>query len=313
MDAERRLRQFLFFHYLQSRLSRVSLPSKLLLLTLESTSRFLGARWGCIALFNKTKGRLEICQQTRERSLWNRRVLLSFYRNRRPPLPVDLLLSPIRHGAALWGVIALRRDGAAFEKGDGNLLTRVGRALGKELAGRRQNKEREIVDRILRKAARGLRPQDLFYQILHGLRSLVRHDHSAAIYIFNADKEVLILAAEQIAWRKGKSRRIGMRLVLEEEASGLLTGLESLILRMTRSGRWAGAGEEMDPVGALFHAGEEEGAPPCRAHLIAPIFLRGEVVAVVRLSSCSNHRGVFDEMDKATLSSFLPLMAIAMR
>ncbi len=53
-----------------------------------------------------------------------------------------------------------------------------------------------------------LRPKDLFYQILHGLRSLTRYDHSAALLDARAERGgVLELVAEQIAWRKGKSRR----------------------------------------------------------------------------------------------------------
>jgi two-component system, NtrC family, sensor kinase len=75
-----------------------------------------------------------------------------------------------------------------------------------------------VRDRIDRKIMAQLRPKDLFYQILDGLRSLIRYDHSSALLIRDADDGALVLAAEQIAWTKGKSRRIGKRFPLDEDA-----------------------------------------------------------------------------------------------
>ena len=75
---------------------------------------------------------------------------------------------------------------------------------------------------IDRKIFKQVRPQDLFYQILHGLRSLTRYDHSSALLICDGRENTLQLVAEQIAWLKGKSRRIGLKLPLNEDVWTLM-------------------------------------------------------------------------------------------
>jgi signal transduction histidine kinase len=82
-----------------------------------------------------------------------------------------------------------------------------------------------------------LHPKDLFYQILDGLRSLTRYDHSSALLIREEGDDGLKLVAEQIAWTKAKSQRIGTRLEFDEEVrrvleSGLIHGFDR------RGGRW---------------------------------------------------------------------------
>jgi hypothetical protein len=67
-----------------------------------------------------------------------------------------------------------------------------------------------------------LRPQDLFYQILHGLQSLTHYDHSSALLICNRRDDALEVVAEQIAWLIGKSRRIGLKLPLNDDIWALI-------------------------------------------------------------------------------------------
>ena len=69
---------------------------------------------------------------------------------------------------------------------------------------------RRVRARIDRKIAEEIRPNDLFYQILHGLRSLTSYDHSSAVLMLDRATGELELVAEQVAWSKGKSRRIGL-------------------------------------------------------------------------------------------------------
>jgi signal transduction histidine kinase len=65
-------------------------------------------------------------------------------------------------------------------------------------------------------------PKDLFYQILDGLRSLTHYDHSSALLIRENSEEELRVVAEQIAWTKAKSERIGLTLVVDAEARAIL-------------------------------------------------------------------------------------------
>ena len=71
-----------------------------------------------------------------------------------------------------------------------------------------------------------LHPKDLFYQILDGLRSLTSYDHSSALLIRDESGEAFELVAEQIAWTKAKSQRIGLRIGLSDPVRLVLeTGL----------------------------------------------------------------------------------------
>ena len=80
----------------------------------------------------------------------------------------------------------------------------------------------EIRDRIDRKIREQLHPKDLFYQILDGLRSLTRYDHSSALLIRDGAGDTMEIAAEQIAWTKAKSPRIGRRLALRDDVKEML-------------------------------------------------------------------------------------------
>jgi len=53
-----------------------------------------------------------------------------------------------------------------------------------------------VRDRIDRKIMEQLHPKDLFYQILDGLRSLTRYDHSSALLIRESGDDALQLVAE---------------------------------------------------------------------------------------------------------------------
>ncbi|HEU4401075.1 MAG TPA: hypothetical protein VFT43_03140, partial [Candidatus Polarisedimenticolia bacterium] len=108
--------------------------------------------------------------------------------------------------------MALRRRGQVFPRGSGRTLANLCRKLAHEVALREERRVNRIVDQIKDATVRELRPKDLFYQILHGLRALTRYDHSSAILIAEDDGARLVLHAEQIAWAKRKSDRIGRRL-----------------------------------------------------------------------------------------------------
>ena len=67
-----------------------------------------------------------------------------------------------------------------------------------------------------------IHPKDLFYQILDGIRSLTLYDHSSALLIREEDEASLRVVAEQIAWTKAKSERIGLRIPITDDAAALL-------------------------------------------------------------------------------------------
>ena len=80
----------------------------------------------------------------------------------------------------------------------------------------------EIRDRIDRKIREQLHPKDLFYQILDGLRSLDPLRPLSALLIRDDGGDAMEIAAEQIAWTKAKSPRIGQRLALRDDVKEML-------------------------------------------------------------------------------------------
>ena len=68
-----------------------------------------------------------------------------------------------------------------------------------------QERVRDVRARIDCKILEQLRPKDLFYQILHGLRALTNYDHSSALLICDPEENELEIVAEQIAWLKAKA------------------------------------------------------------------------------------------------------------
>ena len=129
-------------------------------------------------------------------------------------------------------------------------------------------------------------PKDLFYQILDGLRSLTQYDHSSALLIRKENDPALVLVAEQIAWAKTKSHRIGLRLPIAQETATLL--LSEQVYGFDRDGeRWQEwSGRPAGDLAALLdynadgHA--EEGGLREASMLCAPLVTRDGLIGVPR-------------------------------
>jgi hypothetical protein len=114
------------------------------------------------------------------------------------------------------------RPERAFERHDGRLLTRITALTSDAIQLMDRERMLGVRDRIDRKIMEQIHPKDLFYQILDGLRSLTRYDHSSALLIRESGDDALQLVAEQIAWTKAKSQRIGLQLALDSDVKMML-------------------------------------------------------------------------------------------
>ena len=173
----------------------------------------------------------------------------------------------------------------------------------------------EVRSRIDRKVLEQLRPQDLFYQILHGLRSLTHYDHSSALLICDRDKNVLEVVAEQVAWRKGKSRRIGLKLPLNDDVWMLMHN--NMVYGFERGcegwNEWSG--EKSTALAELLdynNVGEDH---PCNLRessmLCAPLATRDGVLGVLKVAaSCP---GLFGRYEADLVQRFMPLAAVAIQ
>ena len=197
-------------------LERIDDPVKLLKTALAQVARFFGAASGAIVLRDPVSGALRAHRWGGDGAVWDDATLNAFIDLERPAIPATDILAPLVVGERAAGLVALRREGG-FAPGAGRFLVRVGRKISHEAGLREERRVQRAVDQIKERTLRALRPQDLFYQILHGLRTLTRYDHSSALLIAEEDEGHLVLHAEQVAWTKGKSRRIGKRIRVPHE------------------------------------------------------------------------------------------------
>ena len=149
-------------------------------------------------------------------------MLTRYIRHTNPPVQRDMLIGAVKRRGGAWGALALVRPGRAFDREDRRLSARVAAVLSAAVQRIDRDRLLGVRDRIDRKIMEQIDPKDLFYQILDGIRSLTLYDHSSALLIREDDQQSLRLVAEQIAWTKAKSERIGLRIPITAEAGALL-------------------------------------------------------------------------------------------
>ena len=235
-------------------LERVDDPIKLHKTALAQAARYFSAERGAVVLRNPVSGRLVTYGWGDDGVVWDERTLHAFIDLERPDLPATDILAPLVVGERAAGLIALRRPGG-FPPGAGRFLARLGRKLAHEAGLRDERRVQRAIDQIKERTLRDLRPQDLFYQILHGLRTLTRYDHSSALLIAEEDGARLVLHAEQVAWTKGKSRRIGKRVRVPQELRAGLRRLGATPVVWSEPARpRRGKGQAAAPIAAAVKA-----------------------------------------------------------
>jgi signal transduction histidine kinase len=282
-------------------LERIDDPIKLYKTAVAMTARFLGAVRGAVILRHPISGVLTTHGWGSDGRSFDDGMVRAFLDLRRPDLPPGDLMAPIVVDGRARGLLALRRDEGEFFPGAGRFLARLTRKLAHEAARREALRLERVVEQIKERTIRVLRPQDLFYQILHGLRSLVRYDHSSALLI--AEDSSLVLQAEQIAWAKGKSRRIGKKIKVPEELRVALRRPRPPLL-------WSEAkpGEAADEALARLLAWGGRGKEPREGTLmVAPLFHDDGLLGVLKIAA--QRPGVFGRGDVAAVSRVLPHVA----
>ena len=149
-------------------------------------------------------------------------MLTRYIRHTHPPVQRDMLIGSVRRRGGAWGAIALVAPGRAFDREDRRLIARIAAVLSAAVHRIDRDRLLGVRDRIDRKIMEQIHPKDLFYQILDGIRSLTLYDHSSALLIREEDEASLRVVAEQIAWTKAKSERIGLRIPITDDAAALL-------------------------------------------------------------------------------------------
>ena len=172
-----------------------------------------------------------------------------------------------------------------------------------------------VPDRIDRKIMEQIDPKDLFYQILDGLRSLTHYDHSSAVLIREEGDPALRLVAEQIAWTKAKSRRVGLRLPITDDAAQSLHSEQvyGFDRHEERWQEWKG-----QPVAALAKLldynvnGVGEGEIQREASMLcAPLVTRDGLVGVLKIAA--RYPGQLKPYDAELVEHFRSQAAVAIQ
>jgi signal transduction histidine kinase len=270
---------------------------------------------GCIAVATPDGSNAGLISVIPRDGKWDLECLAEFIQKRRPRIPADVIMAPLFRRGRLWAALALRGQ-QPFEIPSSFLaLRQVAKVVSESIELIDWQRDIDVRSQIDRKMLEQLRPKDLFYQILHGLRSLTQYDHSSALLIFNQRDNTLELVAEQIAWFKRKSQRIGLKLQLNNDISALVRG--NIVYGYNRRDggweEWSGR----DSIGLAKLLDYNEGVETSTADrreqcmLCAPLSTREGVLGVLKISAC--HPGSFNNYEADLVQRFTPLAAVAIQ
>jgi two-component system, NtrC family, sensor kinase len=222
LQVQRELAAFKFIDDLSARLKDVREPHKALRHALRDTRDFYQAAHGCVATLGPGRQKADLLFTLPKQTDWDLDVLTRYIRDTHPPVQRDLLIGSVRRRGGAWGAIAFMRPSHSFDRDDRRLIRRITAVLSAAVHRIDRDRLLGVRDRIDRKVMEQIHPKDLFYQILDGIRSLTLYDHSSALLIREEDDASLRVVAEQIAWTKAKSERIGLRIPITADAATLL-------------------------------------------------------------------------------------------
>ncbi len=308
LSPAQELESLKFLDRLFTHLKRVQGSQKALRHVLRDAREMLEATHGCIAIVRDGGPRAQLLFAVPKDGDWDLDLLGRFIRHEHPPRKDDLLIAPLRRRGGAWAALAFTRRGRPFERHDGRLLGRIAAIASEAIQTMDRERMLGVRDRIDRKIMEQLHPKDLFYQILDGLRSLTSYDHSSALLIRDQGGDSFELVAEQIAWTKAKSQRIGLRLGLNDSArlaleSGQIHGFDR---RGEGWQEWSGK-----PVAHLaqwldYNAGHEERES---SMLCAPLVARDELFGLLKVAG--RRPGRLTPFDAALVEHFRSQAAIA--
>jgi two-component system NtrC family sensor kinase len=303
-----------FFDSLSQHLKPMREPRKALAHALRESREFFQATRGCIAVAEVGQRDANLLLTLPKDGNWDLEHLERFIRHRHPPARGDVMMAPLRRRGAAWAALALLRPQPIFDRHDRRFLARITAAVSEALHFMDRERMLGVRDRIDRKIMEQVHPKDLFYQILDGLRSLTHYDHSSALLIRENGEDVLRVAAEQIAWTKARSDRIGLTLPLDADVRSILESAQ--IHGFDRRGdvwhEWTGK-----PVARLAElldynrGGADSGEVREASLLCAPLVTRDGLFAVLKVAA--RHPGRLRPFDAELVEHFRSQAAVAIQ
>ena len=289
LTAQRELAALKFIDHLSAHLKDVREPHKALRHALRDTREFFRAAHGCIATLRAGRSEADLLFTLPQQTEWDLGVLTRYIRHTQPPVQRDMLIGSVGRRGGAWGAIALVTPGQSFDREDRRLIARIASVLSAAVHRIDRDRLLGVRDRIDRKIMEQIHPKDLFYQILDGIRSLTLYDHSSALLIREEGEASLRLVAEQIAWAKAKSERIGLRIPITDDAAALLQS--ERVYGFDRHGDiWREWSDR--PVGGLaalldYNSGDAAEGENVReaSMLCAPLVTRDSLIGVLKIAA----------------------------
>ncbi len=313
MLQERELEFLRFLDSLHAHLRPMRDAQKALRHALRGMREFFGAPHGCVAMLRPGQAPADLLFAIPRSGPWDRNQLAEFIRHRRPAIGHDMLIAPLRRHGGTWGAMSFLRPDAAFDGHDRRMMARLAGTVSEAVQLLDRDRLSGVRDRIDRKVMEQIHPKDLFYQILDGLRSLTRYDHSSALLVCEDDAAMLRLEAEQIAWTKAKSRRIGLRLPLDRATRAVLESgrIHGFDRRGESWSEWNGR-----PVASLaalldYNDGHDGADVELRegSMLCAPLVTRDGIFGVLKIAA--RHAGTLRQFDARLVDHFRSQGAVA--
>jgi len=315
LSVEREIAALKFIDGLSAHLKDVGEPHKALRHALRDTREFFRASHGCIATLRIGRSEADLLFTLPKHIGWDLSVLARYILHTHPPVQPDMLMGAVRRRGGAWGAIALVAPGRAFDRDDRRLIGRVAAVLSEAIHRIDRDRLLGVRDRIDRKIMEQIHPKDLFYQIMDGIRSLTLYDHSSALLIREEDEPSLRVVAEQIAWTKAKSERIGLRIPITPAAAALLQSEQ--VYGFDRHGdswqEWRG--RPASALASLLDYNHDETAAGERLReasmLCAPLVTRDSLVGVLKIAA--RHPEQLKPFDAELVEHFRSQAAIAIQ
>ncbi len=306
-----------FYREVCERLDRVRNVEKVLKLSAQLASECFDADEVCTAILSRSSGSVQVRQIQPGSAEWETRIFREFLAGKRPRVPHNVLLARINRRDRPWAAVGLRRTGRNFDRTEMISFAKAANTVSRLIHRIDSSRLADARFRLDRKILEQLQPKDLFYQILHSLKTLTRYDHSASILIYEGGDEpgALKVVAEQIAWRKGKSRNIGTSVRLTEESRTLLETGEIFGFD-ANNGSWREwQGRRAEELARLLSGGlaEEDDGDEVqeRSILCAPLSTRDGVLGALKVAA--TREGILGLYEMDLVNRFLPQAAVAIR
>jgi signal transduction histidine kinase len=298
---------------LRTRLEAIHNPRKMLIHAIRSAAEMLEADAGAVAVLSHNHRNVELVYSDPRSEEWNVGLMSDFIKGKRPTIPADLVIAQITRRGRVWGALAVKRKQKQVSGDTVKALQKVSQVLGERISAWDDTKLRQLRSRIEHKIANRQEPKDIIYDILHGLRSLIRYDHSASFLIARDSSEPLTLIAEQIAWTKGKSNLIGLKLPVDGcPTAELATNGVRLFLNVDDC--WLDHnGNAASPLAKLLDYNTRTSAevPREQAMITAIVHTPDNSTGILRVASKS--REALGRFEAAIIDQFTPLLSLSVQ